>query len=41
MIENELVRSLNSIGKRSFVEDYAIYSDPNLTKEKKVSKLTE
>ena len=41
MMENELVRSLNSIGKRSFVEDYAIYSDPNLTKEKKVNKLTE
>ena len=41
MTENELVHSLNSIGKRSFVEDYAIYSDPNLTKEKKVNKLTE
>lgn len=41
MTENELVRSLNSIGKRSFVENYAIYSDPNSTKEKKVNKLTE
>ena len=40
MNEEQLAKSLNSIGKRSFVEDYEIYSNKELTVQKKIQILT-
>lgn len=40
MNEDGLVRLLNSIGKRSFVEDYEIYSNKDLTMQRKIQVLS-
>lgn len=40
MNEEQLVESLNSIGKKSFVEDYDIYGNKELTVQKKIQVLT-
>lgn len=37
---NELEKALKSIGKKSFVEDYDVYSDSKITKNGKVEILT-
>jgi hypothetical protein len=41
MTNEKLESALKSIGKRSFVEDYEVYSNQNITSTKKIEILTE
>ena len=41
MTSEKLESALKSIGKRSFVEDYEVYSNKNITSTRKVEILTE
>lgn len=40
MNEEQLIRSLNSIGKKSFVEDYGVYSNQGISRNEKVQILS-
>ncbi|MEH7223859.1 hypothetical protein V7112_08560 [Bacillus sp. JJ1566] len=40
MKKTQLDEAIKSIGKKSFVEDYEVYSNSNLSKEEKVNELS-